>query len=50
MDNNEDKIFIICPKDTVVKTEFDGVYNPEFELKIKFGYYTFDKEEQDVKN
>ena len=50
MDNSEDKIFVICPKDSIVKAELEGVYNPKFELKTKMGYYTFEKEEQDVKN
>lgn len=44
MDNKEDNIFIVCPQDTVIKIEFERVYNHNFELKTKFGYYTFDKE------
>lgn len=45
MDNNENKIFFICPQDTVVKVEFNGAYNPNYELKTKVGYYIFEKEE-----
>ena len=50
MDNNEDKIFIICPKKSIIKAELEGAYNSKLELKTKMGYYTFEKEEQDVKN
>lgn len=47
MDNNEDKIFVICPKDSIVKAELEGAYNSKFELKTKMGYYTFDKEDNE---
>ena len=50
MDNHEDDIIIICqPEQKIIKAELKGAYNPNLELKTTFGYYTFDKEEQDVK-
>ena len=51
MDDNEDNIIIICqPEQKIIKAELEGAYNSKFELKTKMGYYTFDKEEKDVKN
>ena len=46
MGNNEDNIIIICqPEQKIIKSELEGAYNPNLELKTTFGYYTFDKEE-----
>ena len=51
MDYNEDDIIIICqPEQKIIKIELEGAYNPNLELKTKGGYYTFDKENNDVKN
>ena len=47
----EENIFIYCyPSDNIVKAEFEGACGSNLELKTTFGYYTFDKVSQDVKN